>query len=116
MVLSAAPYALRAQSARPTPPTRDPHTPGYVAATELPDGALPSPDQSGNFIVGPTHERAPEMIVRDDVPRGTVHLFTMRSEDSRIYPGIARDSGTFGTPDPSDSAKLIVTTSRPKPY
>ena len=101
---------------RPTPPTRDPRTPGYVAATELPDGTLPSPDANGNFIVGPTHERAPEMVVRDDVPHGTVHVFTMRSEDSRIYPGIARDSGTFGTPDPSDPAKLVVTTSRPKPY
>src|ERR1700690_2482621 len=26
---------------RPTPPTRDPLTPGYVAAKELPDGAVP---------------------------------------------------------------------------
>ena len=24
---------------RPAPPTRDPHTPGYVTAKELPDGA-----------------------------------------------------------------------------
>ncbi len=87
-----------------------------MTATELPDGALPSPDQNGNFIVGPTHERAPEMVVRDDVPHGTVHVFTMSSADSKIYPGIARDSGTFGTPDPSDPAKLVVTTSRPKPY
>ena len=66
---------------RPTPPTRDPHTPGYVTATELPDGAVPSPDANGNFIVGPTHEPAPEMVVKDDVPHGTVHLFTMTSAD-----------------------------------
>jgi enterochelin esterase-like enzyme len=105
-----------AAQARPTPPTRDPHAPGYVTATELPDGTLPSPDANGNFIIGPTHERAPEMVVKDDVPHGTVHLFTMSSADSRIYPGIARDSGTFGTPDPNDPAKLIVTTSRPHPY
>jgi enterochelin esterase family protein len=101
---------------RPTPPTRDARTPGYVTATELPDGVVPSPDANGNFVVGPTHPPAPEMTVRDDVPHGTVHQFTMSSADSRIYPGIARDSGTFGTPDPNDSAKLIVTTSRPKPY
>ena len=101
---------------RPTPPTRDPHTAGYVTATELPDGAVPPPDANGNFIVGPTHPPAPEMTVRDDVPHGTVHVFTMSSADSRIYPGVARDSGTFGTPDPNDSAKLVVTTSRPKPY
>jgi enterochelin esterase-like enzyme len=103
-------------TARATPPARDPHAPGYVTATELPDGALPSPDANGNFIVGPTHERAREMIVRDDVPHGAVHVFAMRSADSRIYPGDARDSGTFGTPDPTDSAKLVVTTSRPRPY
>ena len=28
------------QTGRPTPPTRDPHTPGYVSAKELPDGGL----------------------------------------------------------------------------
>src|SRR4029453_9005246 len=30
--------------------------------------------------------------------------------------GIARDAGTFGTVDPADPAKLIVTTSHPAPY
>ena len=102
--------------ARPTPPTRDPHTPGYVTATELPDGAVPSPRADGNFIIGPTHDPAPEMIVREGVPQGTVYTFTMSSADSRIYPGIARDAGTFGTPDPTDPASLVVTTSRPAPY
>ena len=46
---------------RPTPPTRDPHTPGYVAAKELPDGEVPPADADGNFIIGPTHKPAPEM-------------------------------------------------------
>ena len=102
--------------ARPTPPTRDPRTPGYVRATELPDGAVPSAEADGNFIIGATHDTAPEMRVRADVPHGTVHVFTMSSADSKLYPGIARDSGTFGTPDPRDSASLVVTTSRPHPY
>jgi len=101
---------------RPTPPTRDPNTPGYVKATELPDGAVPSPSANGNFIIGPTHAPAPEMAVVEGVPRGTIYNFTMSSADSRIYPGIARDSGTFGTPDASDPAKLVVTTSHPAPY
>ena len=108
--------ASLAAAQRPTPPTRDPHTSGYVTATELSDGAVPSPDRNGNFIIGPTHERAPEMVVNDDVPHGAVHLFTMSSADSRIYPGVTRDSGTFGTPDPNDPAKLVVTTSHPRPY
>jgi enterochelin esterase-like enzyme len=101
---------------RPPAPTRDPHAPGYVDATDLPDGAVPSPAANGNYVVGPTHPAAPELTVRDDVPHGTIHRLLMRSEDSRIYPGIARDSGTFGTPDPRDPASLVVTTSHPAPY
>ena len=108
--------AQTAAPPRPAPPTRDPNTPGYVQAKELPDGTLPPAGAEGNFIMGPTHTPAPEMTVRDDVPHGTVHNFTMSSTDSRIYPGIARDAGTFGTPDPNDPAKLVVTTSRPAPY
>ena len=40
------------RAARPPAPTRDPHTAGYVEATELTDGANPSPKQDGNFILG----------------------------------------------------------------
>jgi iron(III)-enterobactin esterase len=100
---------------RPTPPTRDPNTPGYVKAKELPDGTVPGPDDYGNFIIGPTHTPAPEMTSQE-LTQGTVYNFTMASADSKIYPGIARDQGTFGTPDPNDPAKLIVTTSHPAPY
>ena len=101
---------------RPTPPTRDPNSPGYVTARELPDGVLPPADADGNFIIGPTHDPAPEMTVQEGVPQGTVYNFTMNSADSKIYPGIARDAGTFGTVDPADPAKLVVTTSHPAPY
>ena len=101
---------------RPTPPTRDPRSAGFVSKKELPDGRVPSPNENGNFIIGPTHAPAPEMTVRDGTPRGVVQTFTMRSEDSKIFPGIARDSGTFGTVSPSDPATLVVTTSRPARY
>jgi enterochelin esterase-like enzyme len=101
---------------RPVPPTRDPNTPGYVTAKELPDGAVPSAEADGNFVIGPTHTPAPEMTVQEGVPQGTVYNVTMSSADSKIYPGIARDAGTFGTVDPGDPAKLIVTTSHPAPY
>ena len=101
---------------RPTPPTRDPHTPGYVTAKELPDGANAPADADGNFILGPTHNPAPEMTVKDDVPQGTVSTFIMESADSKLYPGIAREPNTFGTADPNDPAKMIVTTSHPAPY
>jgi enterochelin esterase family protein len=101
---------------RPTPPTRDPKTPGYVEAKELPDGANAPVDAEGNFIIGPTHKPASEMTVQSGIPQGQIFNFTMSSADSKTYPGIARDAETFGTVDPADPAKLVVTTSRPAPY
>lgn len=107
---------VAARPPRPTPPTRDPHTPGYVTAKELPDGEVPPADAEGNFIIGPTHKRAAEMGDDKAELQGKVFNFTMSSADSKLYPGIARDAGTFGTPDPTDPAKLVVTTSHPAPY
>ncbi|HUB26184.1 MAG TPA: alpha/beta hydrolase-fold protein [Tepidisphaeraceae bacterium] len=104
------------QTTRPRPPTRDPHAPGFVVATELTDGDVPPADQDGNFIIGPTHTRATEMFPIDTVPKGTIVTFTMSSADSKIYPGIAREPHTFGAPDPNDPATMIVTTSHPAPY
>ena len=113
-----APASGRSQTpaTRPVPPTRDPHTAGYVTATDLPDGTLPQSAQDGNFILGPTHTPAPESLPQADVPKGEVTELTLNSADSHYYPGIARDPGTFGTPDPNNPAKLDVPTSRPAPY
>ena len=100
---------------RPTPPTRDPNTPGYVTARELPDASNAPPDADGNFIIGPTYNTA-EMSAHDSKLLGAVIEFTMNSVDSKFYPGIAREPNTFGTVDPANPAKLIVTTSHPAPY
>ena len=108
--------AAPARANRPPPPTRDPHSPGYVQATTLPDGAVPAADAYGNFIIGPTHNPAQEMAGDPAVLEGTVQNFTMESTDSKIYPGIRREQGTFGTPDPNNPAKLDVTTSAAAPY
>lgn len=101
---------------RPAPPARDPHTQGYPQATNLADGAVPAPNADGNFVIGPTHDPAPESLPHDNVPKGKVIEFTMHSSESRIYPGISRDPGTFGTADPNDPSRLIVTTSHPAPW
>ena len=103
---------------RPATPVRDPRTPGYVtatSATELADGAVPPLTAIGNFILGPTHAPAADVTVQAGVPQGAVHVFTMNSADSRIYPGIARAEGTRPVVDPKDPAKRIVT-SGPAPY
>ena len=104
-----------AGAARPAPPTREPSTPGYVKAKELPDRTIPSPKEDGNFIIGPTHNAAPEMAANEGVPKGDVFEFTMESKDSKIYPGIAREPNTFAVPDPADPNKVIVN-SYPAPY
>lgn len=111
----ARPLAAR-QGARPTPPTRDPNSAGYVKAKELPDGTNPAADVDGNFIIGPTHNSPADIPDQDTVNHGTVVEFPMSSVDSKIYPGIVREPGTFGTVDPSDPAKLVVTTSHRAPY
>jgi enterochelin esterase family protein len=132
LIATAAPVFAQSSSPpkpteRPAPPTRDPHAPGYVTAKELPDGSVPPANEDGNFILGPshnavthdvaapTHEGAPENSSQNPA-NGTVIEFTMNSSDSKIYPGIAREAGTFGTPDLADPAKLVVTTSHPAPY
>jgi enterochelin esterase-like enzyme len=112
---TATPPAVPARGTRPTPPTRDPHTPGYVEARELPDGAVPPVGVEGNFILGPTHTPAPEMTVQEGVPHGTIYDFTMSSADSKLYPGIAREAGTSMSPDPNDPTRLMVN-SHPAPY
>ncbi len=107
--------AATPRPARAAPPTRDPSTAGYVTAKDLPDGANAPMKADGNFILGPTHNPAPEMAVAEGVPQGTVFEFTMESTDSKIYPGIAREPNTFGTPDPNDPTKLLVN-SHPAAY
>jgi enterochelin esterase family protein len=52
--------------------------------------APPGPTVDGNFVIGPPYEPATELTVKDGVPNGTIHEFTMDSKDSRIYSGIAR--------------------------
>src|SRR5690242_909407 len=114
--LGFASLSVAQKSDRPAPPTRDPRTPGYVQAKELPDGSVPPPDADGNFMIGPTHVPSPEVASDLKIANGTVIEFTMNSADSKFYPGIAREPNTFGTPDPKDPAKLVVTTSHPAPY
>ena len=99
--------------ARPAPPTRDPHTPGYVAAKDLPDGANAPTNADGNFILGPTHSPAPEMIAQGGTPQGTVFTFTMESAESKIYPGIAREPNSSTQRGSGDGARTIVTTTHP---
>src|ERR1700755_2088275 len=64
--------AVQPRRVRTPAPTRDPHTPGYVTAKELPDGENAPSNMDGNFILGPTHNPAPEMTAQEGAPQGTV--------------------------------------------
>ncbi len=116
LTLTAGIHPVVATAARQTPSTRDPHSPEMAPAKELPDGAVPPADVEGNFILGPSHSPAVDVVAKQGVPQGTVHNLTMKSVDSKLYPGIAREAGTLGTADPADPARLVVTTSHPAPY
>ena len=107
---AAASQPAAAPSLQPRVPVRDPNAPGFVKATELADGTIPPSSKDGNFIIGPTHNRAPELEVHENVPHGTLYEFIMSSADSRFYPGIARDA-----PDPKDPTN-VVNTSHPAAY
>jgi enterochelin esterase-like enzyme len=48
------------------------------------------PTTDGEFTIGPKYTEAPELKPKDGVPRGELHEFTMNSQDSKIYPGIAK--------------------------
>ncbi|HEY1170563.1 MAG TPA: alpha/beta hydrolase-fold protein [Verrucomicrobiae bacterium] len=43
------------------------------------------------FIIGPNYANAPELTVKEGVPKGKIHEFTMDSTESKIYTGIAKN-------------------------
>ena len=115
-----------AKQARPPAPTRLPTAPGTPKLTPVgakpgeaaimrgAPGQNPPIDVDGDFLIGPDYVRAPEMTAVEGVPKGTVQRFTMKSEDSKFYPGITRvppdGPADFRPADPS-AIKLY-----PKPY
>jgi enterochelin esterase family protein len=110
---------------RPTPPTRAPDAPGTPKLTPVgakpgdtalrgAPGMNPPVDAEGDFLIGPDYVRAPELTAVDGVPKGAVQRFTMKSEDSKFYPGITKvPPGSPPDYYPSDPSKVQV---YPKPY
>jgi enterochelin esterase-like enzyme len=43
---------------------------------------------NGDFMIGPTYADAPELTANPAVPHGKLNMFTMKSSDSAIYPGL----------------------------
>ncbi len=99
----------------PRPQFAIPAPPAMSTPSNCPTAKFRPPTPTATSSSAPPIPPAPEMTEHAGVPRGKVIEFTMSSADSKIYPGIARDADTFGTADPNDPAKLIVTTEPPRP-
>jgi iron(III)-enterobactin esterase len=117
--------APTAKKARPPNPTRSPTAPGAPkftvvggkpGATELrgAPGMNPPLEAEGDFLIGPDYVRASELTTVEGVPKGRIERFTMKSEDSRFYPGITRVPP--GGPADYRPASLADLKSYPKPY
>jgi enterochelin esterase family protein len=65
--------------------------PAFLAATCL----VTLPARAEDLTIGPDYADAPEIKAKDGVPKGKLHDFVMKSEDSKIYKGIAK--GKKGT-------------------
>lgn len=55
-----------------------------IAATNRADVPL----ADGDYTIGPLYTNAPELAVRPETPKGTIHEFTMDSAESKFYPGL----------------------------
>ena len=50
----------------------------------------------------------PEAATREGVPHGTIYNFTMSSEDSKLFPGIARDPAPADPRDSNNRARRAI--------
>lgn len=62
---------------------------GLILGSALAVSAEAPPD--GEYVIGPDYTNAPELTPREGVPQGMLHEFTMKSEESALYPGIAKN-------------------------
>ncbi len=108
-----------AQNTPPTPPTRAANGPGapkWIVVGAQPASSEPRAaagksapaDRNGDFLIGPDYVPAPELTAVHGVAQGSVQQFTMQSQDSQFFPGVARD--TFGSVDPNNPRTLSVDT------
>src|SRR5262245_14737604 len=66
-----------------------------------------------DFVLKPPYTDAPELTVKDGVPKGTLHEFIMKSADSKIYPGISKTPD--GPPTPYERAVAVYVPAQYKP-
>src|SRR6187402_286028 len=76
------------------PGARGPQGPGALTVMPPADAVAvekyPPLDKTGNFKIAPatTWADVPAMTKKEGIAKGTVPMFTMRSEDTQMYPGV----------------------------
>jgi len=87
------------KAARPPNPVRLPTAPGMPKFTAVgakdgelrgAPGANPPVDAEGDFLIGPDYVKAPELTPVEGAAKGRIERITLKSEDSKFYPGITR--------------------------
>ena len=71
------------------------------------------PQAQNEFVVKPPYKEAPELTVKAGVPKGTIHEFVMKSEESKLYPGIAQNAN--GRPVPYERPVAVYVPAQYKP-
>src|SRR5690349_18003220 len=86
----------------------------YLAGLLLCVAALTAVQQEQReFVLKPPYVAAPEITAKDGVPKGTLREFVMKSEESKIYPGISRTAGA--PPTPYERAVAVYVPAQYKP-
>lgn len=60
-------------------------------ASEVPTASPARTTDNGEFVIGPNYANAPELTHKPGVPEGFMHGFIMSSEESKLYPGVAKE-------------------------
>jgi enterochelin esterase-like enzyme len=85
----------------------------FAFAPALAQGADP------DSVIGPDYADAPETVANPAVPQGDVQEFVMKSQDSKIYPGIVRIEGPLADRRDAYGNRIAAPPdmiSRPGPY
>jgi enterochelin esterase-like enzyme len=59
-----------------------------AAASDVPPPIVTGTMGDGDYTIGPAYATAPEETANPNVPHGKLNMFTMKSSDSKIYPGL----------------------------
>ena len=70
--------------------------------------ARPNMLDDADVTLRPPWSNSPDLVPNPNAPRGTIHRFTMKSTDSKIYKGISRDNFRVLALFPANAQSYLV--------